>query len=1110
MQAWAQTAASVTAAPTPIVGLEYTGSAQTLINAGTASGGTMNYSLDGSAWSTTLPTGTDWGTYTVYYKAVGDAYHTDSESGTITAIIGKANSNGLTIGPWTFDAVITGWTGYEGAGTYSSFNGLNDTKWLGNTYRYNDADGCGYAYIGTTTVNSKYAVYSTYKHTETVPAYTRKVLTWSYQLAGWTSSRPQTTALYAADNLAYLKTVAVDFTEGYTDATHGSGNAYHLAHLVQQSQWGAETSVLTAGFAFDNRAGSTSQDKTSGLLLTQVIGDATGASNFVHTWGGFKDVESSWTTYYYKHITYDANGGDGSMAVQEIENSGTLNANAFTRTGYTFTGWSTSPDGAVAYPDEASITATESDKGLVTLYAQWISQGGKVIGANGGLCGVFSVSETTKIQFSQGNLQAVFASAGTSCTWQFAANQYDYVGNAAANNAINGNGSVSAAGTVDLFGWSTVSTYYGINNSGDAADYSGDFVDWGNLAISNGGNTANSGWRTLTRDEWAYLFNKHTYGYATVAGVKGIIIVPDDYSGPAINSNHDNTTNPYAYNIIDASSWASTYVPAGVVFLPAAGFRIPWFGQVQENAYYWTSTPVNDTQKYATLVGKPGNGDIITYSSGGNWPANDGFSVRLVKNVFTLLPGTQAEGPWTFNAAKSQLVNSFDINSISYNSLNGSGQGAISQLSNSNGLGFTANGACPYNSKQAIFSFYSCSQSVPSYSRMRLTWNYEIHSHYDAKAQQAALYAHTDESELKDQALDFTVDNSTDAGSAYCIGLIHHAYPNQNYSQSYSHDFYFDNSNESSQETKTWYLILTQIINDGSSPGQYNGQWATFKSTGTSIAYDYYKYITYDANGGTGSMSVQQIENTGTLTSNAFTRAGFTFAGWATSPDGDVVYADEASITATESDKGQVTLYAQWTSATYLVTANADPEHTGIYYSTFYYGSANYQLPASGVEAFVATVSGEALNLTRIAGGYGVIPQGTAVILKSTTQNYILAQSDDAPVLEEDNDLEGVDAETAISAVVEGTCYVLSGVNGVGFYKYEAPNQLQAHKAYIDLPAGTPAPRRMRFVFDEEQTVTGIDGVEQPCMDVQKRIENGQLIIIRGGEKFNAQGQMVK
>ena len=363
-----QPMATITAAPTAIQELKYTGSAQTLVNAGTASGGTMYYSLDGSSWSTSLPSGTNWGTYTVYYKVVGDANHADNPGGVITAIIGKAASNGLTVGPWTFDDVRTGWTGYSGAGTSFYFNGLNNTKWSGSTYRYNDTDGCGYAYLGNNTVNSKYAIFSTYKHTETVPAYTRKVLTWSYKLASWSSWLVQTSALYAADNLDYLKNLPVDFTERYTN---GSGSFYHLAHLIQNEAWGTATSELTGWFGFDNRSGSTSADKTSALLLTQVIGDGYNASLFVHQWGGFKHVSSSWTTYCYKHITFNPNGGEGNMAVQEIENSGTLTANAFTRAGYTFAGWATSENGDVIYANGAEITATSDDKGLVTLYARW-------------------------------------------------------------------------------------------------------------------------------------------------------------------------------------------------------------------------------------------------------------------------------------------------------------------------------------------------------------------------------------------------------------------------------------------------------------------------------------------------------------------------------------------------------------------------------------------------------------------------------------------------------------------------------------------------------------------------------------------------------------------
>ena len=69
-----------------------------------------------------------------------------------------------------------------------------------------------------------------------------------------------------------------------------------------------------------------------------------------------------------KVITFDANGGTGTMAQQTISGANQkLNANAFTREGHEFTGWNTQADGkGTAYADQD--TAPQSD---LTLYAQW-------------------------------------------------------------------------------------------------------------------------------------------------------------------------------------------------------------------------------------------------------------------------------------------------------------------------------------------------------------------------------------------------------------------------------------------------------------------------------------------------------------------------------------------------------------------------------------------------------------------------------------------------------------------------------------------------------------------------------------------------------------------
>lgn len=81
-------------APTPKCGLTYNGGAQTLINQGHVEGGIMWYKLGGGTYSTELPTATNAGTYTVYYKVVGDASHNDTAEQSITVKIGKAPLTG--------------------------------------------------------------------------------------------------------------------------------------------------------------------------------------------------------------------------------------------------------------------------------------------------------------------------------------------------------------------------------------------------------------------------------------------------------------------------------------------------------------------------------------------------------------------------------------------------------------------------------------------------------------------------------------------------------------------------------------------------------------------------------------------------------------------------------------------------------------------------------------------------------------------------------------------------------------------------------------------------------------------------------------------------------
>lgn len=68
-------------------------------------------------------------------------------------------------------------------------------------------------------------------------------------------------------------------------------------------------------------------------------------------------------------ITFNENGGEGLMNIQEFEHgiAQKLTKNTYTRTAYTFKGWSTTETGEVEYADQARYTTTEN----ATLYAVW-------------------------------------------------------------------------------------------------------------------------------------------------------------------------------------------------------------------------------------------------------------------------------------------------------------------------------------------------------------------------------------------------------------------------------------------------------------------------------------------------------------------------------------------------------------------------------------------------------------------------------------------------------------------------------------------------------------------------------------------------------------------
>lgn len=211
------------------------------------------------------------------------------------------------------------------------------------------------------------------------------------------------------------------------------------------------------------------------------------------------------------------------------------------------------------------------------------------------LNGKFSVSNIKQVCFSKGNLQY----QPSSKTWRFAEHQWDYIG------ADNENISSSYNGWIDLFGWGTsgyngkspcmVSTMRPDYETGKSS-ISGTSFDWGVYnTISNGGS---SNWRTLTEEEWKYVFDTRNtnsgvrYAKAVVNEINGIILLPDNWNSSFYNLASINQKDAsFSSNRISQSDWTSKLEVNGAVFLPAAGFRYGnAVSRIGYEGLYWSAT----------------------------------------------------------------------------------------------------------------------------------------------------------------------------------------------------------------------------------------------------------------------------------------------------------------------------------------------------------------------------------------------------------------------------------------------------------------------------------------------------------------------------------------
>ena len=191
---------------------------------------------------------------------------------------------------------------------------------------------------------------------------------------------------------------------------------------------------------------------------------------------------------------------------------------------------------------------------------------------HGVLPGKFSIGENQKVHFSKGMLQYL----AYKDVWRFAKTQYDvvdksyldfwmYPAKGWADKFESKAGSVDQPEcTFDVYDYIDMGGRPGISKSAQA----------NKRQIHNGGNKANQWWEPSAQ-EWRYLFAGRNnaddlYSKGVVNGVKGYIILPDDWTTPA-GMRFSPKAEDYTVNVYDQKSWEKMEA-SGAVFMPCASY----------------------------------------------------------------------------------------------------------------------------------------------------------------------------------------------------------------------------------------------------------------------------------------------------------------------------------------------------------------------------------------------------------------------------------------------------------------------------------------------------------------------------------------------------------
>ena len=610
-------------------------------------------------------------------------------------------------------------------------------------------------------------------------------------------------------------------------------------------------------------------------------------------------------------ITFDANGGQGSMDAQTVESGTTvmLNANTFTREHYTFGAWNTQSDGnGDVYQNGATVNFTEN----TTLYAIWEPETYTVTWKNGE-----TVLKTETLLYGatpkyEGETPTKEADA--QYTYSFSG-WVDSEGNAlTADTTVTGDVTYTAEYT------STVNTYTVTWKNEDGTILETDkAVAYGTTPKYNGATPTKTG-----DAQYSYTF---TGWSPEVSAVTGDVTYTAEYTS---------TVNTYTVTWVDEDGTVletDKNVPYGTV--PTYDGAMPtktgdakhtytfsgWSPAVSEvtgNVTY-TATYTQTVNTY-TVTWKNEDGRVLETDEAvpyGTMPQYNGATpTKAADAQYTYtFKGWSPEvsavtGNVTYTATYTQTVNTYTVTWKN-------ADGTVLETDEAVPYGTMPqyNGATPTKAADAQYTYTGWTPEVSA-----VTGNVTYTAEYTSTVNTYTVTWKNEDGTLleTDKAVAYGTTPSYDGET-----------PTKAADAQYTYTF------------KGWSPEVSEVTGDVTYTAEYTSTVNTYT-------------VTFDANGGKGSMEDQSF-NYGadvTLTENTFTCENYKFTGWNTKADGTgTTYADGDTISNLTEN---ITLYAQWqfwngwltdtNGTTYYVDGNKGYSSTWatIEGNTYYFNDAGY------------------------------------------------------------------------------------------------------------------------------------------------------------------------